>query len=140
MEPQFYAEDRNEWRKWLRTNGISAKVIWLVFYKKHTGRPCLSYEEAVEEALCFGWIDSIKRSLDDDRYAFKVTPRKAGSKWSPTNIKRAKKLIREDRMTRHGLKLVEAAKASGAWNNPVTPPPPLRCRASPCPPRRRIPW
>ncbi len=122
MKPQFYAKDRTEWRSWLKKHGTGTKEIWLVFYKKHTGRPCLSYDEAVEEALCYGWIDSIKRSIDEDRYAFKITPRKKGSKWSPSNIKRAKKLIREGRMTRRGLILVEAAKASGAWDNPVRPP------------------
>ena len=122
MKPEFYAKDVKEWRGWLKANHGSAIEVWLVFYKKHTGKPCPSYNDAVEEALCFGWIDSIKRSVDEQRYAFKFTPRKAGSQWSPSNIKRVEKLIGEGSMMPAGLKLVEAAKKSGAWDKPVTPP------------------
>lgn len=122
MKPEYYAKDAKEWRGWLAENHTSAKEVWLIFYKKHTGKPCPSYNEAVEEALCFGWVDSIKRGIDDERYAFKFTPRKPSSGWSPSNITRARKLIGEGKMTPAGMKLVEAAKASGAWDNPVIPP------------------
>ena len=79
---------RQKWRKWLKEHYDSKSEIWLVFHKVHTGITCISYNDAVEEALCFGWIDSIIRRLDDARYARKFTPRKAGSKWSTINRRR----------------------------------------------------
>jgi uncharacterized protein YdeI (YjbR/CyaY-like superfamily) len=79
---------RREWRKWLSRNHDSESEIWLVFHKGHTGATYLSYDDAVEEALCFGWIDSIVRRVDDARYARKFTPRKADSKWSTANRRR----------------------------------------------------
>jgi uncharacterized protein YdeI (YjbR/CyaY-like superfamily) len=82
------ARDRREWRTWLRDHCDSGSGIWLVFHKRKTREKCLSYDDAVEEALCFGWIDSILRRLDDDRYARKFTPRRAGSKWSTINRRR----------------------------------------------------
>ena len=81
----FYAPDRAAWRAWLAANGQAEREIWLIFYKKHTGTPCVSYDEAVEEALCFGWIDGLIKRLDDDRYAQRFTPRKPGSSWSESN-------------------------------------------------------
>ncbi len=122
LKPQFTAKDRGDWRRWLKANHASASEVWLIFYKKHTGRPGPSYNEAVEEALCFGWIDGIKRRIDEERYAFRFTPRKANSNWSPSNIKRARQLIEEGTMRPEGMRLVEAAKASGAWDNPLKPP------------------
>ncbi|MFP3944469.1 MAG: YdeI/OmpD-associated family protein [Alphaproteobacteria bacterium] len=115
MRPQFTPESAHDWRDWLEENYGRCDEIWLVFYKKHTGKAAISYEEAVEEALCFGWIDSVKRRLDDERYAFRFTPRKPSSKWSPSNIRRVEKLIAEGRMTPAGLEPVERAKAEGAW-------------------------
>jgi uncharacterized protein YdeI (YjbR/CyaY-like superfamily) len=79
---------RQQWRAWLARHHASSPGVWLVFYKAHTGVKSLRYEDAVREALCFGWIDSLVRRLDDDRYALKVTPRKPTSKWSDTNRKR----------------------------------------------------
>ncbi len=79
---------RAEWRKWLKKNHSTQKEIWLVFHKKHTGVECICYEQAVEEAICFGWIDSLMRRLDEDRYARKFTPRKRNSRWSSANRKR----------------------------------------------------
>ena len=81
-------QNRQEWRKWLKEHFDSASDIWLVFYKQHTGVPSVGYDDAVEEALCFGWIDSLVRRLDDARYARKFTPRKAASKWSTSNRQR----------------------------------------------------
>ena len=81
-------KDRQDWRMWLKEHHDSNSDIWLVFYKQHTGATSISYDAAVEEALCFGWIDSLVRRLDDDRYARKFTPRKAGSKWSTANRRR----------------------------------------------------
>ena len=79
---------RRQWRAWLAKHHASSPGVWLVFYKAHTGLESMPYEDAVREALCFGWIDSLIKRLDDDRYAFKVTPRKPTSKWSDLNRKR----------------------------------------------------
>lgn len=86
-----------------------------MFYKKERGRPGLKYEESVEEALCFGWIDSIIKRIDDDKYCRKFTPRKKDSSWSDINRKRVEKVIKEGRMTPFGLAKIEAAKRSGSW-------------------------
>ena len=112
---ELYLKTRSAWRKWLTLNHGKQTGIWLVFYKKHTGQPTLDYEDAVEEALCFGWIDSIIRKLDEQRYVRKMTPRKAKSQWSQLNRRRAEKLIREGRMNAPGLAMIDAAKASGHW-------------------------
>lgn len=79
---------RPQWRAWLKKHHASSPGVWLVFYKAHTGVKSLPYEDAVREALCFGWIDSLVKRLDDDRYAVKVTPRQPTSKWSDINRKR----------------------------------------------------
>jgi uncharacterized protein YdeI (YjbR/CyaY-like superfamily) len=79
---------RPQWRSWLRRHHDTEDVVWLVFHKVHTARECLSYEDAVEEALCFGWVDSLIKRLDDDRYARKFTPRKPDSRWSTINRRR----------------------------------------------------
>ncbi len=121
MSETYYAATRRQWRTWLEKNHNTATVVWFIFYKKHTGKPGVPYNDAVEEALCFGWIDSIVRRIDDERYAQKFTPRKANSKWSETNIKRIEKLIAAGLMTERGQKLVDEAKKSGAWDNPILP-------------------
>lgn len=79
---------RREWRSWLQEHHASVREIWLVFHKRHTGKPCISYDDAVEEALCFGWIDSLVKRIDDARYARKFTPRKPDSRWSTMNRRR----------------------------------------------------
>lgn len=79
---------RRQWRAWLAKHHTSSPGIWLAFYKRHTGVKSIPYEDAVREALCFGWIDSLIKRLDDDRYAIKVTPRQPTSKWSPMNRRR----------------------------------------------------
>jgi uncharacterized protein YdeI (YjbR/CyaY-like superfamily) len=84
--------NRKQWRAWLTRHHASSPGVWLVFHKAHTGVNSIPYEDAVREALCFGWIDSLIKRLDDDRYAFKVTPRKPASKWSDLNRKRWKEL------------------------------------------------
>src|SRR6267142_3692836 len=83
---------RRQWRAWLAKHHSLSSGVWLVFYKHHTGLKSMPYEDAVREALCFGWIDSLIKRLDDDRYAIKVTPRKPTSKWSDLNRKRWKAL------------------------------------------------
>ena len=94
---------RRQWRAWLATHYTSSSGIWLVFYKHHTGMKSMPYEDAVREALCFGWIDSLIKRLDDDRYAFKVTPRKPTSKWSDINRRRWMELKAAGLLTSAGL-------------------------------------
>ncbi len=113
---------REAWRRWLATNHAKEAEIWLVFHKKHTGVGSLPYEESVEEALCFGWIDSLIKQLNDDRYVRKYTPRKPGSVWSQSNKARAEKMILEGRMTEVGLALINEAKLSGEWEQKRTRP------------------
>ena len=86
--PKLDVRTRQQWRTWLGKHHKSSTGVWLVFYKDHTGVKTLSYEDSVREALCFGWVDSLIKRLDDDRYARKFTPRKPASKWSPSNRKR----------------------------------------------------
>ena len=101
-EKLLYVADRAAWRAWLEKHHASEKVVWLVYYKKHSGKPRIPYDDAVEEALCFGWIDSIVKTLDDERYLQKFTPRTNTVKWSRLNLERVKKLLREGRMTAAG--------------------------------------
>lgn len=112
----IYAEDRTAWRDWLQENYKSQKEVWLVYYKKASGRSSITYEQAVEEAIAFGWIDGIRKSVDDISYKQRFTPRKPNSIWSLINKNYAKKAISEGRMTAEGLALVEAAKKSGKWD------------------------
>ncbi|HTW64394.1 MAG TPA: hypothetical protein VME17_07245 [Bryobacteraceae bacterium] len=108
METVF-AKDRAGWRRWLEKNLARSQEIWLVFYKKGTGESGVSYGDAVEEALCFGWIDGMKKTLDEDRYAFRFTPRKPKSQWSKSNLERVERLIAHGRMMPTGLKAYEAS-------------------------------
>jgi uncharacterized protein YdeI (YjbR/CyaY-like superfamily) len=114
--------DRKEWRAWLQANHDTKTEIWLIFYKKGSGVKSITYNASVEEALCFGWIDSLIKSLDERRYLRKFTPRKENSQWSAVNIQRVGKMIEAGMMTEHGLRLVDAAKQNGRWNQPVKKP------------------
>lgn len=116
------AVDRAAWRSWLEQNHESTKAkrgasngIWLVYYKAKSGKPSVTYSEAVKEALCFGWIDSKVKSLDDDRYMQIFTPRKPKSVWSKLNKQYIEELIEQGLMTEAGLKKIEAAKLDGSW-------------------------
>jgi uncharacterized protein YdeI (YjbR/CyaY-like superfamily) len=113
---QLHVAERNAWRKWLQKNHDKAKEVWLVYNKKHTGEPRIPYDHAVEEALCFGWIDSIVKKLDDAKYMQKFTPRKDDSSWSEANKRRVERLIRQGLMTEAGLALVAEAKRNGQWD------------------------
>ena len=106
---------RAEWRAWLAENHTRAEGIWLVSYKKATGKPRFEYDEAVEEALCFGWIDSKPNKLDEERSLLWFAPRKAKTGWSKPNKERVEKLLAAGAMTPAGLAKVEAAKADGTW-------------------------
>jgi uncharacterized protein YdeI (YjbR/CyaY-like superfamily) len=103
----LYVADRREWRSWLSRNHRKEKEIWLVYYRKATGKPRISYDDAVEEALCFGWIDSIQKGIDEERFAQRFSPRKPGSNLSEANRERIRRLIREKKMTAAGLAAVE---------------------------------
>jgi uncharacterized protein YdeI (YjbR/CyaY-like superfamily) len=95
--------DCEHWRKWLARHHGSESEVWLVFHKRRSGRPSIAYLDAVDEALCFGWIDSLIKRLDDDRYARKFTPRKPDSKWSATNRQRFAQLQASGRLAPAGL-------------------------------------
>ena len=99
----LYVTNRDDWRAWLEKNHKTEKEVWLIYYKKHTNHPRIPYDDAVEEALCFGWIDSTVQKIDDQRYAQKFTPRKSASKWSELNKRRVRKLLEEGKMTQAGL-------------------------------------
>ncbi len=111
---------RPQWRKWLEAHHDSASEIWLVFHKRHTGEECIRYDDAVEEALCFGWIDSIVRRLDDERYARKFTPRKPESRWSTINRQRFAKLEARGLLAAPGRKRVPTERSGDAPRPSVT--------------------
>jgi uncharacterized protein YdeI (YjbR/CyaY-like superfamily) len=107
----LYVTDRKDWREWLEKYHGTEKEVWLVYYRKHTGKPRISYEDAVQEALAFGWIDSIQRGIDSERFGQRFSPRKNTSNWSEPNKERARRLIRDGRMTPSGLaKIGDALK------------------------------
>ena len=109
------APDRAAWRAWLVEHHESSPGIWLVYFKKSSGKPSVTYDEAVEEALCFGWIDSKVNRLDDERYMQVFTPRRTGSVWSKLNKKRIERVIAEGLMTEAGIARIDAAKQDGSW-------------------------
>lgn len=104
------------WRAWLKRNHAREKEIWLVYYKKGSGKTSVTYEEALQEALCYGWIDSIVSRLDDERYMQKYTPRNVDSIWSAGNKERVRKLIAQGRMAAPGMAKIDAAKRNGSWD------------------------
>jgi uncharacterized protein YdeI (YjbR/CyaY-like superfamily) len=112
----FHPLTRKAWRDWLAKNYDKSSGVWFVYFKKHTGKPRVSYDEAVEEALCFGWVDSLPRKLDEDRTKLLFTPRKPKSVWSQLNKERVDKLIANKAMTEPGLAKIEAAKKDGSWD------------------------
>ena len=98
----LYVTDRDGFRKWLLENHQTKKEIWLIQYKKAAKKPSIDYVEAVEEAICFGWIDGFEKGLDANRYAIRFSPRRPKSNWTNTNKDRARKMIAEGRMTKAG--------------------------------------
>ena len=114
---QVYVADRAAWRQWLAANHATSPGIWLVFDKKSSRPDRLAYGDAVEEALCYGWIDSTVRTLDDARYVQLMAPRKPKSTWSRSNKVRVERLIAEGLMAAPGLASIERARANGAWES-----------------------
>jgi len=107
----LYVHRIADWRAWLRKHHKTSREIWLVYYRKDTGKPRLSYNDAVDEALCFGWIDSTVKKIDADRNAQRFTPRRPGSPTSEMNKARARRLVRERRMTPAGLEAIGTLRA-----------------------------
>jgi uncharacterized protein YdeI (YjbR/CyaY-like superfamily) len=101
------AKDRSAWRSWLKENSSREREVWLVFYKEHSEKVSVSYDDAVEEALCFGWIDSMIRRVDEDSYAQKFTPRKPNSRWSTSNLTRIQRLIENGSVSEGGMDAYE---------------------------------
>jgi len=114
--PKIQPKSRQAWRAWLEKNHASSSGIWLVYAKKHTGIPSLTYNDAVEEALCFGWIDSLVHSIDDSLFKQIFTPRHEKSAWSALNRKRVASLIANERMTPAGMASIDLAKKIGTWD------------------------
>ena len=106
---EIYLTNLKEWRNWLEKNHSTSDEIWLIYYKKVSGKPRISYNDAVEEALCFGWIDGKIRRINEDYYIQRFTPRRPGSRWSKYNIDRVQKLIKECRMQPEGLEAFKKA-------------------------------
>jgi uncharacterized protein YdeI (YjbR/CyaY-like superfamily) len=122
----LYTANRDDWRAWLEKNHNTEREVWLIYYKKHTGKSTIPYEEAVEEAICFGWIDTKVKRLDEERYAQKYTPRRPRSKWNKNNIERAKKMIQSGRMTESGLKIFNERQEYDVIVETLEIPPDLR--------------
>ncbi len=117
--PLLEVSKRSEWRAWLRQNYKTARVVWLVFYKKHTGRPRVAYNDAVEEALAFGWIDSTAVKVDEDRYAQRFTPRRPKSPYSPSNVARLRAMAAKGKIIPEVLAKVKPLLVE---KPPVVPP------------------
>ncbi|HEX2993842.1 MAG TPA: hypothetical protein VHP14_03405 [Anaerolineales bacterium] len=98
----LYVTNREDFRKWLIQNHQTKKEVWLIKYKKATKKPSIDYVEAVEEAICFGWIDGFEKGMDAERYAIRFSPRRPKSNWTNTNKDRARRMIAEGRMTKSG--------------------------------------
>jgi uncharacterized protein YdeI (YjbR/CyaY-like superfamily) len=109
MFKTLHVTNRDEWRAWLAKHHASETEVWLIYYKKQSGQPRIPYDHAVEEALCFGWIDSLVKRIDDQKFAQKFTPRRDCTRWSALNKRRVRKLIKEGRMTEVGLARIDLA-------------------------------
>ena len=105
-----YFKSPNDFRSWLQKNHATTQELWVGYYKKSSGQPSITWPESVDEALCFGWIDGIRKSVDDLRYTIRFTPRRRGSIWSAVNIKRARELSDRGLMKSHGLAAFDARK------------------------------
>lgn len=115
--PTLFFATPNDFQHWLHQYNTAVKSIWLKFAKKSSGIPSITPAEALEIALCYGWIDGQRKTFDEQFYINKYTPRRKGSLWSKRNCKIAIQLIKEKRMTSHGLREINAAKEDGRWQN-----------------------
>jgi uncharacterized protein YdeI (YjbR/CyaY-like superfamily) len=116
-KPAIYARTRSVWRNWLKANSQNERSVWLILYHKNSGVPCVSLNDATEEALCFGWIDSLQKSRDQKSAYLTFGPRNPKTnKWSATNRERAEDMIKKGLMTEQGHKLIDLAIKKGTWN------------------------
>lgn len=113
----FYAKNRQQWRKWLQKNSQSKKEVCLIIYHKKSDTKSIYYEEAVEEALCFGWIDSLRNKRTGESFYQRFSPRRPNSNWSKSNKERVERMVKEGLMTKHGQKLVDIARQTGEWED-----------------------
>lgn len=111
----YCPRNRTDWRKWLEKNHQLKQSIWLIYFKSSTKIPSISWSEAVDEALCFGWIDSTKKTIDKERYMQYFSKRKPNSTWSKINKEKVAKLIQNNLMTKAGIASIEIAKQNGTW-------------------------
>ena len=111
----FCPTSQTEWRKWLKKNHRSKQSVWLVCYKKKSNIPTISWSNAVDEALCFGWIDSIRKTLDDEKFIQFFSPRKPKGTWSKVNKEKIEHLIANKKMTKAGFDIIETSKQNGSW-------------------------
>lgn len=111
----FYPKSRQEWREWLQNNHDKKQSVWLIYYKKKSNIPTVIYSDAVDEALCFGWIDSKIKPLDEDKFMQFFSRRKENSTWSRVNKEKIDRLTKEGLMTEAGFAIIEKAKKNGSW-------------------------
>lgn len=112
----IYARTRADWRNWLKQNSQTEKSVWLILYHKKSKVECVNLIDATEEALCFGWIDSLCKKRDAESFYLTYTPRNPKkSKWSKPNIERAERMIEQGLMTEYGQQLIDIAKQTGKW-------------------------
>lgn len=112
----IYPKSKQEWRDWLLENHTLKNAVWVVFYKKKVNKPTISWSDSVDEALCFGWIDSVKKTMDAERSVQFFSKRKPNSTWSKINKLKVELLIEEGRMTKAGFESIERARKNGSWN------------------------
>lgn len=115
--PTLYSSSTREWRKWLKNNCQTEKSVWLIVYHKGSETPSVHWHEAIENALCFGWVDSKAMKRDKKSCYLKFTPRNPKSKWGKRNKERALKMMEKGLMTKHGLELIDIARSLGKWDN-----------------------
>ena len=111
----YYPESLEDWREWLEENHISEQSIWVICYKKDSDKPSLAWSDLVDEALCFGWIDSTRRAIDEEKFKQYFSKRKPNGTWSKINKEKVELLIADGRMTEAGLELIRIAKENGSW-------------------------
>lgn len=112
----YYPESLGDWREWLKINHKTERSVWVICYKKDSDKPSLAWSDLVDEALCFGWIDSTRRAIDDEKFKQYFSKRKPNGTWSKINKEKVELLIADGRMTEAGLELIRIAKENGSWN------------------------
>jgi uncharacterized protein YdeI (YjbR/CyaY-like superfamily) len=114
--PTLYVKSTEAWREWLKVNCQIEKSVYLIVYHKKSKTPSVHWHEAIENALCFGWVDSLAQKRDEDSCYLKFTPRNSKSKWGKKNKERAERMTQNGLMTEHGQKLIDIAKSQGNWD------------------------